>query len=198
MKKVAFALLVGFLCLGSFQTLTAVEARSKSASGQRITGAIVGIGGRFGGRSRPFTLIVNGYTAPGQIQELTDALKRGGQDEMLHTLTKMSAGRIQVGANVGVVANVIISEPWGEGGTKLTVFYDRQVSFYELRYGTRSQDYPIGYAEIFLDRQGKGNGTLIAAARIGLKDGHVWDVEDFGIYPARLMGLRSTGQVSPR
>jgi hypothetical protein len=48
----------------------------------------------------------------------------------------------------------IIADPWGEGGTKLTVFYERRINFYELRYGTRSQDYRIGYVEIFLDRSG--------------------------------------------
>jgi hypothetical protein len=60
-----------------------------------------------------------------------------------------------------VPANVIIAEPWGDGGRKLTVFYERNISFYEQRYATKSEDYPIGYAEIFLDRQSKGQGTLI-------------------------------------
>jgi len=95
-------------------------------------------------------------------------------------------------------ANVVIAEPWGDGGTKLTGFYERNIRFYELRYGTRSQDYPIGYAEIFLDRQGQGQGTLIAAARVKLKEGNTWEVEDFGTFPARLMGLRASGQVLPR
>jgi hypothetical protein len=101
-------------------------------------------------------------------------------------------------ANVGVTADVVIAEPWGEGGTKLTVLYERSIRFYELRYGTRLQDYPIGYAEIFLDRQGKGQGTLIAASRDRLREGHTWEIEDFGTFPARLMGLPPCGQVLPR
>ena len=79
----------------------------------------------------------------------------------------------------------------------MTVFYERNINFYELRYGARSQDYRIGYAEIFLERNGKGQGTLIAAARVRLKDGNTWEVEDFGVFPAKLMGLRSSGRVLP-
>lgn len=165
---------------------------------QRVTGTVVGIGGRFGGRTWPFTLIAKRYSAPNEVRELTDALQRGGQDELLRTLSKMDAGRIQIGSGVGVSANAIIAESWDDGGTKLTVFYERRVNFFELRYGARSQDYRIGYAELFLDRTGRGQGTLIGAARVKLKDSNTWEVEDFGSFPARLMGLRSSGAVMPQ
>lgn len=80
---------------------------------------------------------------------------------------------------------------------RLTVFYERNINFYELRAGARSSDYRIGYAEIFLDGRGRGQGTLIGAARVKLKDGNTWEVEDFGTFPAKLMGLRSSGRVLP-
>lgn len=169
-----------------------------AAQRQRVTGTLVSIGGRQSGRTRPFTLIVNNYSAPNQVRELNDALARSGQDELLRVLSGMDAGRIQLGTGVGVRANAIIAEPWGEGGTKLTVFYERNLSFAELRYGTRSQDYRIGYAELFLDRNGNGQGTLIAAAKVRLRDGNTWEVEDFGTFPSRLLGLRSTGRVISR
>lgn len=197
-RNLRFALISGLCCFALFHLLGEVLAQGSRSSGQRITGAAVGIGGRFGGRTRPFTLIVNGYTAPNQVRELTGALQSGGQDELLRALSRLDAGRIQIGTGVGVKANAIISESWGDGGTKLTVFYERNLDIYELRYGTRSQDYRIGYAEIFLDREGKGQGTLIAAARVKLRDGNTWEVEDFGAFPAKLMGLRASGRVLPR
>ena len=112
---------------------------------------------------------------------------------MLSILSKQDVGRIQIGNNVGVPANAIIATPWGDGGTKITVLYQRNINFYELRYGSRSEDYRFGYAELFLDRNGKGEGTFIPAARVNLKDGNTWEVEDFGVLPARLMGLRASG-----
>ena len=193
-KRYLFKLLCVLCCLGLFQQPPDAQAQS---SNQRISGTAVGIGGRLGGRSRLFNLIVNHYTAPGQVRELNDALRRGGDHELLRALSGMDAGRIEIGSGVGVRANAIIADQWGDGGTKLTVFYERNINFYELRYGSRSQDYRIGYAEIFLDRNGRGQGTLIPAARVRLKDGNTWEVEDFGVFPAKLMGLRSRGRVLP-
>lgn len=183
-------------CIALMQLPLDVQAQG-GRSVQRITGTAVGIGGRLGGRTRQFTLAVYNYTPINQVRGLNDALRRGGQDEMLRVISDMKAGRIEIGSGVGVDANVVIADPW-EGGTKLTVFYERNINFYELRSGARSQDYPIGYAEIFLDRNGKGKGTLIAAARVRLKDGNTWEVEDFGTFPAKLMGLRSSGRILPR
>lgn len=192
--KIRFAkLLLGLSCVLLFHPFSEAAAQR-----QQVTGTIVSIGGRQSGRTRPFTLILNNYTAPNQVRELNDALARGGQDDLLRALSGMNAGRIQIGTGVGVRANAIIAEPWGEGGTKLTVFYERNLSFAELRYGTRSQDYRIGYAEMFLNRNGSGQGTLIAAAKVRLREGNTWEVEDFGTFPSRLLGLRSTGRVISR
>jgi len=195
MKKRTF---LSVLCVLLCFIFLPLPPDAQAQSAQRVTGTAVGIGGRLGGRTRQFTLIVNDYTPPNLVRELNDALRRGGQDEMLKVISGMRAGRIQLGSGVGVEANVILAEPWSGGGTKLTVFYERNINFYEVRYGARSQDYPIGYAEIFLDGNGRGQGTMIAAARVRLKDGNTWEVEDFGTFPARLMGLRSSGRVMPR
>ncbi len=192
-KNCLFYALCCVMSLMFFSSATEAGAQSK----QYVNGTVVAIGGRTSGRTRPFTLIVNSYTTPGQVRELQDALQRG-QDDLLRSLSGMSAGRVQVGTGVGVPANAIITSPWGDGGTKLTVFYQRDVSFNELRYGSRSEDYRIGYAEIFLNRNGKGEGTFIPAARVRLRDGNTWEVEDFGVYPARLLGLRSSGRVTGR
>jgi len=193
MKKVSVFLLA-LCCLALFPSVS----RSHMDGSQRVNGTVVALSGRFAGRSGPFSLIVNRYTAPNQVRELNDALSRGGQDELIKTLSKMEAGRIIIGNGVGLPANAVIADQWSEGGTKLTVLYQRNIQFFELRYGTRSQDYPVGYAEIFLDRNGRGEGTLIPAAKVRLKDGNTWEVEDFGVLPARLMGLRSTGSVEIR
>lgn len=178
--------------------LFAAPSQSESNGTERITGTFFSMSGRSSGRSRPFTLIINRYTPPNQLRELNEALGRGGQDELLKVLDDMDAGRIQIGTGVGLPANAVIVDPWGDGGRKITVLYERNVQFFELRYGTRSSDYRVGYAEIFLDRNGRGEGTMIPAARVRLRGENTWEVEDFGVFPARLMGLRSSGRVVPR
>jgi len=197
MKRRTWAGLVCALLLCA--AAVSVAAPAASAQGERgggrryVQGTMVGVGGRYGGRSLPFNLIVERYTTPGQVQELNDALQRG-QDELLRTLSRMDAGRVSLGNNVGVTANAVIETPQAGGGTKLTVLYQRNVQLFELRYGTRSSDYRFGYAEIFLDARGRGQGTIIPAARIRLRDGNTWEVEDFAEFPARLMGVRVRGE----
>lgn len=174
---------------------TAADVNAQSRV--RVNGTVVGIGGRLAGRTRNFSLIINSYTTADQVRRLNEALREDGQDGLIRALDRLDAGRIQVGPTVGVVANAIIADPWGDGGTKLTVFYERNLNFYELRYGSRRQDYRLGYAEIFLNRNGRGEGTFIPAARVRLRGDNTWEVEDFGVFPARLMGLRATGRIAP-
>lgn len=197
MRTLTVLVLFAVLC-GAALFAAPPQSSSAAVFSERVNGTVVGISGRLAGRSRPFSLIVNSYTPANQIRELNEALGRDGQEGLLKALSKMDAGRIQIGTGVGVPANAIIVDPWGEGGRKLTVFYERNVSFFELRYGTRSEMYRVGYAELFLNRDGRGEGTLIPAARVRLKDGNVWEVEDFGVFPARLLGLRSSGSVEIR
>src|ERR1044071_1237572 len=170
---------------------SAVEA----AAQQVVQGQVIGIGGRRAGLNRPFKLIVNNYTSPDDVQQLNQALRSGGQDELLRVLGRLNAGRVALGENVGVRAHAVIATPQAEGGTKLTVLYVRDVAIFELRYGTRSADYRFGYAEIFLDARGRGQGTIIPSAKVRLEGDNNWVVEDFAEFPARLMGLRSTGRI---
>jgi hypothetical protein len=167
-------------------------------TGRTITGTAYAFSGRFAGHSAPFTLIINRYTAPAEVQQLNSALQSGGQDELLRVVSGMDAGRIRIGSGVGVPANVIIATPQGNGETKLTVIYQRNIQFSELRYGTRSADYKFGYAELYLDRRGQGQGMFIPAARVRLREGNTWEVEDFGTFPARLLGLQARGGRSVR
>ena len=185
-------LLCAACCVASASYARVLSA--KAAAGQTIQGTVVGIGGRMAGRTRPFTLNVNRYTSADDVVNMNSALRSGGQDALMRVLSRLDAGQIAVGTGVGVTANAVIASPTAEGGTKLTVLYQRTVSFYELRYGARSEDYRVGYAEIYLDRRGQGQGTFIAAAKVKL-EGDTWVVEDFGEFPARLLGLRARGSV---
>ena len=197
MKRKAPVLMIVMLLVGvaAFYPRTNTLAQGEGLTGRTITGTVYFIGGRRPGRSSPFTLIINRITSPDQVRELNSALQAGKQDELLRELSRMDAGRIQIGPTVGVPANAIIVDDQGNGRTKITVLYQRNLRFAELRYGARSVDYPFGYAELYVGR-GENEGMLIPAARVRLRDGNTWEVEDFGTFPARLMGLRIRGRSS--
>jgi hypothetical protein len=190
--RLAILLLIG---VATVIPQTKAAAQQDAFAGATITGTVYFVGGPRPGRSLPFRLIIDRVTTPEDINQLNAALQSGGQDNLMRTLSRMKAGRIETGTGVGLPANAIIVTNDSEGRTKLTVLYQRDVRFAELRYGTRSTMYPFGYAEIYVGRGGN-EGMLIPAARVRLRDGNTWEVEDFGVFPARLMGLRVRGRSS--
>ncbi len=188
--KILISAVALFAAASCLQITSQVFAQDRYA-GTTITGTVYFIGGRGAGRSAPFTLIVKRMTTPEEVTQLNAALQSGGQEALLKALSRLEAGRIQIGAGVGLPANAIIASE-EEGRTKLTVLYERNLRFAELRYGARSANYRFGYAELFVGR-GSNEGMLIPAAYVRLRDGNTWEVEDFGTFPARLMGLRVHG-----
>jgi len=197
MKTKRFVMLVEVLMLGIalLSPGTKVRAQGEGLAGRTITGTVYFVSGRRPGLSLPFTLIINRITPAADVSRLNAALQEGKQDELLRSLSSLEAGRIQIGGNVGVPANAIMVTDQGDGRTKITVLYQRNLRFAELRFGARSVDYPFGYAELYVGR-GENEGMLIPAARVRLRDGNTWEVEDFGTFPARLMGLRIRGRSS--
>ena len=187
-------LIVLLVCLAACYPRTNAYAQ-EGLTGRTITGTAYFVDGPRPGRSLPFTLIINRFSTTDEISQLNSALGSGGQDQLLRKLSKMDAGRIRIGTGVGVQANAIIATTERTGRTKLTVLYERTLRFGELRYGSRSQDYRFGYAELYVG-PGANEGMLIPAAFIRLKGGNTWEVEDFGTFPARLMGLRVRGRSS--
>ena len=193
-KKTLLLLVIGTLIFGTaaFQPTTNATVQTDPYAGRTITGTVYFIGGRRPGRSLPFRLIINRFSTPEEVSRLNSALQSGGEEELLRTLSRLDAGRIEIGSGVGVPANAIIRTDDGEGRTKISVLYQRDLRFAELRYGARRADYRFGYAELHVGR-GENEGMLIPAARVRLRDGNTWEVEDFGTFPARLMGLQVRG-----
>jgi hypothetical protein len=186
-----YSLIVLLSCTLAVVSLPSVRAQGGGLAGRTVTGTVYFMSGRASGRSLPFRLIITRLTPPEQITELNSALQSGGQDDLLKALSRMDAGRISIGSGVGVQANAIIATPSGDG-TKVIVLYERTLGFSELRYGTRRSDYRVGYAELYLG-PGANQGMLIPAAKVRLKEGNAWEVEDFGTFPARLIGLQIRG-----
>ena len=53
----------------------------------------------------------------------------------------------------------------------------------------QAADYPFGLIELTLDKEGKGEGRLIGAAQIELKEGIV-NVTSLGAQPVKLLSVR--------
>jgi hypothetical protein len=147
-------------------------------------------GGRSGSGSEFFTLTVNSYTPESEVASILSSLRKDGQDGLIKALGKEKRGTLQIGSRLGRDVQAI----WvtrTEEGRKISALSERWQGFGELRRGARSIDYPLTYIEIFIEEDGgKGEGSLIPAARVRSRGGNNIEIENFGIYPARLTNIK--------
>lgn len=165
------------------------SAVSAQSSKQVITGNIFYMGGPSGSINTTFSITINSLSSSQEVQQILDDLQNGGQDKLVKSLGKEKKGTIQIGTQLGHDINAAwVSNE--EEGRKLTILFERWMGFGELRRGSRSVDYPFTYLEIYLDDKGPGEGSLFPAAKVRSKGGKTIEVENFGIYPARLTNIK--------
>ncbi|MGH9842429.1 MAG: hypothetical protein ACREEM_27115 [Blastocatellia bacterium] len=151
-------------------------------------------GGRSGSGVEFFTLTINSYTPESDVNRMLAALKDGGQDALSKVLGKEKKGTLQIGTRLGRDVQAVWVTRTDEG-RKISALSERWLGFGELRRGARSVDYPFTYIEIFVEEDGgKGEGSLIPAARVRSKGGNNIEIENFGIYPARLTNIKMSNK----
>ena len=163
--------------------------------GDQFTGTALIYGSGFDTRTitRPFTMTINGETSGEDAARYLNTLQRGGQDALLREIGSNNLGRFSLGGRVGEPLNAVVIDQ-DNGDTRIRAVFRRWVGFGEIRRGLRSVDYPFGYVEVRVDpRTGRGEGTIIPAARIRFRGGDTVEIEDFGTFPGRLMGVRVRG-----
>jgi len=169
-------------------TFTA-NAVAQSAANETYTGTMVGIG-RSRSVSRTFALTLKGRTPDAEVARDVAILAEGRQDALLEAIDGRDLGYFSLGGQLGRRLNFVTETKLANGNRKLMILFERWMNVYELRSGARSTDYPFSYVELILDPDGRGEGTFIPAARVRFVGGNQVEVENFGIYPARLFGVR--------
>lgn len=188
MRILRLAVLAIFVVTGS-----SVAALSQS---EVYTGTVMSYGSGRNTRTttNSFTLNLNGSTSDAEVDRAVAILQEGGQDDLLEAIRKNDLGNFSVGGRLGRdLIGVRVDNV--DGKKRIRAIFERWISFGEIRGGYRSVDYPFGYLELTIDPEtGKGDGTFLEAAKIRWKrdkksNQYVVEIEDFGTFPARLMGV---------
>ena len=148
--------------------------------------------------TRSFTLRIKSETSDDEAKRFVGILQDKGQDSLLDAIKKEDMGTFSLDGQVGRTINAVrIADV--DGKKRIRIVFERWLGFGELRGGYRSVDYPFSYLELFVDPStGKGEGTFIPAAQIRFKSKNGNDqveIEDFGTFPARLMGVTMRGKM---
>ena len=189
MKKIVLGVSLLMLIAGTLSVtiLSELKAQQKRES---YAAVIVGTGGGIGGRTLNLNINIDQYTTDQQIQEYLTLLKEEGQDGLRKKLEKVKVGRIAPVATTGTdlsVARVFETQE----GKIIRLVTPRPVSFLEAWRSGRSRDYPFTIMEIRLDREGKGEGSIMGGAQLKFNEEGQLDIESYGNQYAKLVNVRA-------
>jgi hypothetical protein len=185
-----FVALCLFLCCAAAPAFSGSQGKESKSRIERFSATLAVISGPASGRVRQVTIYISDYSTEAEAAQLAGAFADGGSKALFKVLTKLkSKGRVAPTGSTGYQVRFIrsIQTP---NGRKIVMLTDRPISFLERYYGSRSSDYQYGLVELNINDDGKGEGSLIWAAKVkGISGGSI-EVENFGIEPARLMKVR--------
>lgn len=188
MKIIRFIALC--LLLGCVATPALSGSKKPNSRTERFSATLAVLSGPRSGRVRQVTIYINDYSSDAEAAQLAGAFADGGSRALFKVLTKLKdKGRVAPTGSTGYQVRFIRSTQTPTG-RKIVMLTDRPISFLERYYGTRSSDYEYGLVELNINDDGKGEGTLIWAAKVKGISGNQIDVENFGIEPARLLKVR--------
>jgi hypothetical protein len=147
-----------------------------------------------GGGTFQIKIVVEQWTSVEERQRLLGVFKQGGSEALMKELRKQKAGYIVPPPFVRwpsweIDVAALIETPEGK---IVRVFTERPIAFAEAYYNTRSNDYEFGIVELKLDKEGKGEGATIPAAKLSLDEQGNIVVESlpYNTGPQRIMAVK--------
>ena len=184
------------LSLAVILSAAALDAQRSSASiplPLRLTGALIS-GGGFGnptGTAR-VDITVTRWSTPEERTLLAEALTNQGEEALLQELSKAKpVGTIRVNTQLAYDLRYASETPRDEGGTRVSLATDRPMSAWEIWNSPQYSRYPFTLIDLTLDRNGRGSGSLMLAARVTAgSDGRFIFVENFATQPIAITQLQ--------
>jgi len=128
------------------------------------------------GNAGTLQIRINSFSPPGTRQRLIQTMLDKGQDALLKALQKEpSRGRISAPGwqgpdpqnyRLGWDLRYVAHDTLPDGGDRIVIATDRQMSFAEVRNQPRTVDYPFTLFEIHIPKEGKGEGRGFGATQI--------------------------------
>jgi hypothetical protein len=138
-----------------------------------------------------FTLQIAGDTQPAVIQDYRNVLQAKGEVALLEAMSETNLGSFRLEGQPQRQINYVQVNP-EQAGRMVTVLFARDRHVFGLHYGENLKEYPFSYLELFIGDSGKGEGTLVTAAKIHFSSDSAEGAyaESYDSFPARLTGVQ--------
>jgi len=186
MRRSAIA---GLAAVGFSLTVASVSFAQKTKPVETFQAFAASLGT---GRSSIITVTVNRWSTDEEREKLLTTLQEFGTDKLVDALQKIRppVGFMRTPNSRGYTLYYARNLPNPDGTRRVIVATDRPVAFAEAANSTRSMQYRVTLIEIHLDKDGKGEGKMVPAARISWdKDKKKLEIENYGALPVDLMSV---------
>ena len=166
MRRKSLGYLLAIPCL--LLAAAALGAKSKPIERFRAFAASLGTG-----KSGVVEMYINRWSTDQEREALLTTLQESGQDKLLDTLTRVRppVGNIRISGKLGWDLYYARNNVLPDGSRHIVMATNRSVAWGEIANGTRSTHYQFTVVELHLDKDGKGEGKIVPAARV------LWDKE---------------------
>ncbi len=144
------------------------------------------------GQAGTVDIVIERWSTDAERKSLLDLLagasfKSGGQDKLLRALQKIEprTGYIRTPKSLGWNLRYAREFLLPDGMRQIVIATDKPVSFLAARSGGRVTDYPFSFVEMRMKPNDKGEGRLLVATSVAVKDGRI-ELENYGQEPVRL------------
>jgi signal peptidase II len=147
------------------------------------------------GQAGVIEIAIERWSTEAERDMLLEALQEGGEDALLKALEKIRppVGYMRTPNSIGWDLYFARQIRQPDGGRKIILATNRRVNIREAGNNTRSMQYQFTLIEIHLDKNGKGEGKMVPAAKVS------WDakqkrieVENYSALPVDLVNVKST------
>ncbi len=144
------------------------------------------------GTANVIDITIKRWSTDEEREMLLTTLQEFGQEKLLAALEKIRppVGFMRTPTSIGYDLYYARNHPQPDGGRKVVLATNRRVSFREVTNDTRSMQYQFTLIELHLDKNGKGEGKLVPAAKVS------WDtkakkieIENYNALPVDLINV---------
>jgi hypothetical protein len=144
------------------------------------------------GQAGVVNIVIERWTTDAERKALLEVLsgasfKDGGQDKLLKALQKVKprTGYIRTPQSLGWDLRYARENLLPDGTRQIVIATDKPVSFLAAASGSRVMDYPFSFVEMRMKPNDKGEGRLLVATAVDVKNGRL-ELENYGQEPVRL------------
>jgi len=187
--------------IGAALTAVAKDKAGKSDDQDRLRLHAVAVNMSNVGRRGPTPIDVgiDRWSTDEETTQLKQALREQGEGDVASELQKLPRlGFIRRSSGgLGWDIHYARRYPLPNGGYRIFIATDRPMSFYERSEQPETAQYDLTIAQIRIDKNGKGEGRLVPAARVRYVDSdNSLDIENYASEPVQLKNVTDMSEKS--